>query len=272
MGIPNKRIDSSIYFPSAPLYCIEHMTVQIQIGDSLPKHTDLLQNITQYQLLPTLLKALIIDHAVADIELTPEEETIALRQFYEQHQLTEESQQQWLSHHRMSIEQLQQQALRQFKLSKFKILSWNSVLESDFLKYKPHLDQYTYSLIRHSSAELTQELYFRIQEKEQTFAELASKYSEGSEAKTGGLIGPVAANTLHPALVQILSSSQSGQIWPPQRIDEWNIIVRLDLHSPAQLTESVRQRLLEQRYQTWLDEQLKTARLIPNLSLMETAL
>jgi parvulin-like peptidyl-prolyl isomerase len=248
------------------------MIFQIQIGNASPENIDLLQRITQHQLLPTLLKALIIDQAVADIELTPEEETIALQQFHEQHQLTEENQQQWLNHHRMSAEQLEQKALQQLKLEKFKILSWNSVVQSDFLKYKAHLDQYTYSLIRHSSAELTQELYFRIQGQEQTFAELAAKYSEGSEAKAGGLIGPVAANTLHPALVQILSSSQPGQLCSPQRIGEWSIIVRLEQHSPAQLTESVRQRLLEQRYQTWLDEQLKSACLIPSLSPMETAL
>jgi parvulin-like peptidyl-prolyl isomerase len=238
------------------------MISQIQIGDASPKNIDLLQSITQYQLLPTLLKALIIDHAVANLTLTPEEEAIALQQFYEQQHLTEENQQQWLNHHQMSIEQLEQQALRQLKLEKFKILNWNSVIESDFLKYKSQLDQYTYSLIRHRSGELIQELYFRIKDKEQTFAELASQHSEGSEAKTGGLIGPVAATTMSPALAQILSSSRPGQLWPPQRIGEWNIIIRLDQHLPAQLTESVRRQILEQRYQNWLDEQLKTIRLI----------
>jgi parvulin-like peptidyl-prolyl isomerase len=247
------------------------MIGQIQIGNASPKSIDLLQSITQHQLLPTLLKALIIDHAVADLTLTPEEEAIALQQFYKQQQLTEENQQQWLSHHQMSIEQLEQQALRQLKLEKFKILNWNSVLESDFLKYKPQLDQYIYSLIRHKSGELIQELYFRIQDEEQTFAELASQYSEGSEAKAGGLIGPVTSTAMHPALVQILSSSQPGQLWSPQRIGEWNLIVRLDQHLPAQLTESVRQQLLEQRYQAWLDEQLKTIRLISSPVPVKTA-
>ena len=118
-------------------------------------------------------------------------------------------------------------------------------------------------MIRHKSAELTQELYFRIQEQEQTFTELAEQYSEGIEAKTGGLIGPVVASTLHPALVQILSSSQPGQLCPPHRLGEWNLLVRLEQRQSAQLTETVRQQLLEQRYQTWLNEQLKITHLNP---------
>jgi parvulin-like peptidyl-prolyl isomerase len=249
------------------------MTVQLQIGDLPPKSIDLLQSLSQHQLMPALLKALVIDHAIADLELTSAEETIALQQFYEQHQLTDEAhRQQWLNHHRMSQTQLEQQALRQLKLAKYKAQRWNCVLESDFLKYKPQLDQYTYSLIRHQSAELTQELYFRIQEQEQTFAELAEQYSEGIEAKSGGLIGPVAASTLHPALVQILSNSQPGQLWPPQRLGEWNLIVRLEQRQSAQLTETVRQQLLEQRYQTWLDEQLQTTHLNPIPQLVEIAL
>jgi parvulin-like peptidyl-prolyl isomerase len=249
------------------------MSVQIQIGNSSPASINLLESLTQYQLLPVLLKELVIDHAIVDLTLTAEEETIALQQFYEQHQITDEAQQQqWLTHHQMSLDQLEHQAQRQLKLAKFKTQHWNSVLEIDFLKYKPQLDQYTYSLIRNKSGELTQELYFRIKEQEQTFAELAEQYSEGIEAKSGGIIGPVAATTLHPALVQILSSSKPGQLWPPQRVGEWNLIVRLEQHQSAQLTETVRQQLLEQRYQTWLHEQLQTTRVNPTPQLAALAL
>jgi parvulin-like peptidyl-prolyl isomerase len=235
------------------------MAVQIQIGNSAPVDIDLLESVIQYQLLPTVLKNLIIDQAIANVRLTPDEENIALQQFFGQYQLiNDEQKQRWLTFHRMSPAQLEQQAVRQLKLEKFKATSWNSVLESDFLRFKPQLDQYVYSLIRVSSPELTQELYFRIQEAEQTFAELAAQYSEGTEAKTGGLVGPVPASKLHPGLIKVLSNCQPGQLCPPQRIDEWNLIVRLEQLLPAQLTDTVKQQLLEQRYQAWLDEQLKT--------------
>jgi parvulin-like peptidyl-prolyl isomerase len=249
------------------------MTLQIQIGHSACFEVNILESVTQYQLLPTLLKNIVIDRTVADIKLTAEEENAALKRFYEQSQLMNADQQElWLGYHRMSIEQLEQQALRQFKLEKFKFLSWNSVLESDFLKYKSQIDQYVYSLMRLSSPELIRELFFRIQEGEETFAKLASQYSEGNEAQTGGLVGPVPSAKLHPGLVKILSNCRPGQLCPPQRLDEWNIIVRLEQHIPAQFTDAVRQQLLEQRYQAWIEEQLKTAVLNSSPVLVETAL
>ena len=105
---------------SAP-FCPKSMIVQLHIGESSPESIDLLQSLSQHQLMPALLKALVIDHAIADLTLSAEEETIALQQFYEQHQIKdEEHEQHWLNHHRMSQVQLEQQALRQLKLAKYK--------------------------------------------------------------------------------------------------------------------------------------------------------
>jgi parvulin-like peptidyl-prolyl isomerase len=234
------------------------MNSLVAVGDRTLAATELFGLLTQYQLLPTFLKEFVLDNALKDIVLTPEEEASALEQFYAQHQISSDEQQlNWLNYYRMNPEQLADQALRQFKLAKFKEMSWGAFMEVDFLKHKPKLDQFIYSLIRISNGEQAQELYFRIKEGEQTFAEVASQYSEGPEAQTGGQVGPVAASTLHPSLVQMLSSSKPGQIWPPQRFGEWSVIVRLEKCINAQLNETVRQQLLEHRYQEWLNHQLQ---------------
>jgi parvulin-like peptidyl-prolyl isomerase len=235
------------------------MSPIVDVGDRPLATADLLNLLAEYQLLPHLLKEVIIDKATKEISLTPEEELSALEQYYAQHQIgNDEKRHQWLSHHRMSPEQLSRQALRQYKLAKFKFMTWNHLLEADFLKYKPQLDRYVYSLIRVSNAELAQELYFRLKEGENTFAELAPQYSEGPEAKTAGQVGPVAASTLHPALVQMLTGSKPGQLWPPQRLGEWSAIVRLEQCMNAQFDDTVRHQLLERRYQEWLEPQLQS--------------
>jgi parvulin-like peptidyl-prolyl isomerase len=234
------------------------MSPIVDIGDCPLSTDDLLNMLAEYQLLPNLLTEVIIDRTTKDISLTPEEQLSALEQYYAQQQIgNDEQRHQWLSHYRMSPEQLSRQALRQFKLAKFKYMTWNNVLETDFLRYKPQLDRYVYSLIRVGNAELAQELYFRLKEGENTFAELAPQYSEGTEAKTAGQVGPVAATTLHPALVQMLAGSKPGQLWPPQRIGEWSVIVRLEQCLNAQFNEAVRNQLLERRYQEWLEPQLQ---------------
>lgn len=103
---------------------------------------------------------------------------------------------------------------------------------------------------------LAQELYFRIQEGEQSFAELAREYSQGSEARTGGLLGPMTLSTPHPLIARILFASQPGQLSSPIRIEEWFVIVRLEKLIPAQLDASMRRRLLNELFESWLWKQL----------------
>ncbi len=235
------------------------MSPIVDVGDRPIETAYVLNMLAEYQLLPLFLTEVIIDKTTQEISLTPEEELSALEQYYVQQQIgNDEQRQQWLIHYRMSPEQLSRQALRQFKLAKFKYMTWNHVLEADFLKYKPQLDRYVYSLIRVGNAELAQELYFRLKEGENTFAELAPQYSEGPEAKTAGQVGPVAATTLHPDLVQMLTGSKPSQLWPPQKIGEWSVIVRLEQCMNAQFNEAVRSQLLERRYKEWLEPQLQS--------------
>jgi hypothetical protein len=61
----------------------------------------------------------------------------------------------------------------------------------------------------------------------------------------------------NPALAGLLSVSKPGQIWPPKRIGEWYVVVRLEKFFPAQLDEPTKDRLLEELFQTWMREQLQ---------------
>jgi parvulin-like peptidyl-prolyl isomerase len=230
----------------------------ITLGDRTLGASELLALLTQYQMLPQFLKEHLVDQATQGISLTPEEEALALEQFFAQPQFKDEAQRQaWLNYYRMSAEQLSAQALRQCKLEKFKHLTWDANLEADFLKSKAQLDRFICSILRTKNAELAQELYFRLKEGEQNFADLAPQYSEGPEAQTGGLIGPVVASTMHPKLMQILSTSQPGKLCPPQRLEEWFVIVRLEQYLPAQLDDTIRRQLLERRFQEWLEQQIQ---------------
>lgn len=220
---------------------------------------DLIPLLGQYQLLPQLLKELVIDQAIQHVQLSAEEATLAVEQFYRQHQIGDKTRRDaWLKHYQMTSEQLTVQSQRQLKLQKFKYQTWNHQVESDFLQQKSQFDQYVYSLIRVASAEVAQELYFRLQAGEQPFSEVATQYSQGPETQTGGLIGPVPAANLHPTLVKILSSAQPGQVRPPIRLGEWFVIVSLQKLISAQLDDTLRQQLLDQRFNEWLQTQLQS--------------
>jgi parvulin-like peptidyl-prolyl isomerase len=111
-------------------------------------------------------------------------------------------------------------------------------------------------MIRTKDPGIAHELFFRLQEQEQSFAELAREYSQGPEAQSGGIVGPVELGNLHPNLARLLTVSQLGQLWDPKPLGEWHVIVRLEKRIPAQLNEFMRQRLLRELFETWLQEQL----------------
>jgi parvulin-like peptidyl-prolyl isomerase len=224
---------------------------------STPFSEELLPVLMKYQLLPQLKREMFIDQAIANITCTSEEVTIACQQFFEQNQLkTEGEQEAWLSRHHLSLKDLVELATRQFRLEKFKQMMWGNKLESYFLKRKPQLDRAIYSLIRTQQWHIAQELYFRIQTGEQTFAEVAQEFSQGIEAETGGITGPVELGNLSPTLARQLRVSQPGQLWSPIKIENWVVIVRLEKLLSSQLNEPMCQRLLNELFEQWLQEKM----------------
>ena len=123
----------------------------------------------------------------------------------------------WLDKQKMNREQLQNLITKRLRLDKYKQKTWGDQVDAHFIKRKSQLDRVVYSLIRVDKPEVAQELYFRIKDDESTFSNLAMEYSQGTEAQTGGLIGPVEINAPHPKIAQILTTCQPGQLIPPTR-------------------------------------------------------
>jgi parvulin-like peptidyl-prolyl isomerase len=243
------------------------MTEVLKIGNRTITNDELMPLLAGYQMLPQLRRELIIDEAIASIECTPEEVSQAQQQFFAERQLGSEADvKAWMEYLGLSPNQLEAVTLRKLKVEKFKQLTWGKKIESYFFQSKAKLDKVIYSLLRTQDVGIAQELYFRIQAKEQSFAEVAKEYSKGPEAQTGGLVGPIELSVLHPAMAQLLTNSQPGQVVPPTRIAEWFVIVQLEKFIPAQLDEPMRVRLLNELFEGWIQEQQKQM-LTPSASL-----
>jgi parvulin-like peptidyl-prolyl isomerase len=225
---------------------------------NMPLTTDtILPLLGRYQMLSQLQREMTIDQAIADIICTPEEVANARQQFCQQRQIsTESALQGWLKNHYLTPEALDTLVVRSLRIEKFKQQTWENHLESYFLKRKRQLDRLVYLLLRTRDSYLAQELYLRIQGKEQSFVDLAREYSQGSEAQTGGFVGPVEAGTLHPGMVQRLITSQPGELLTPMRLGDWIVIVQLEKIIPAQLDMAMRQRLLNELFENWLTERM----------------
>ncbi|MBD2577875.1 peptidylprolyl isomerase [Oscillatoria sp. FACHB-1406] len=236
------------------------MSAILQVGNQQIAAEQFVSLLKSSQLLPQLLREFYIEQAIVPIEPSAEE----LQRYCEKIAQKPEN-------YGISPQKVQAIAPRQLKLERFKEETWGDRVETTFYNCREQLDRVLFSLIQSEDVEIIQEIYFRLQEGEASFARLASQYSQGPEAHTNGLVGPIELNNLHPKLAQVLKVSQPGQISPPLRIDKWLTIVRLERYIPAQFDEKMRQRLLDELFEAWLQEKIARARQSGAVNFQATA-
>lgn len=236
------------------------MNPSVEIGDLVVNSDNIFQILAEKQMIAPLAREIIIDRTIASIPCTEEETNMAEQQFFWQMQMNPQDTEKlntWLEKNYLTREQLQNRILRGIRLEKYKEQTWGEQIESYYLKRKNQLDKVLYSLIRTKNAGEAQELYFRLCEGESDFPELAKQFSQGAEAQTGGLVGPVELNVPHPEIAEKLLTAQPGQVLPPTRIGEWIVILRLEKYITAQLDQNLRRRLLDELFNQWLNEQIR---------------
>ncbi len=197
------------------------------------------------QIPPQILHRLILAQAIAEIECTAQE-----REQLQQQVAPEQSQQ--LRQEGVGAAELADWLEREVRTRKFQRRQWGKTLTSYFLQRKDQLDRVVCSLIYLRELAVAQELYFRIVEGEQSFAELATLYSQQAHPAE-----PVALGDLPPQLARMFYGGRPGQIWAPTVINQWIVIARLEAHLPVRLDEAMQQQLYNERLEQWLNRQLK---------------
>jgi len=236
------------------------------IGTEIIAYEEILDRVAGYGMLPQLVKEIVIDQITTGVTLTPEEEKAAYQATAQQLGIKSTDQvQAWLKSQGMRGEQLEHLSRRAAKVEKYKQETWGVRANAMFLERKAQLDRVVYSLLCTRDFGIAQEVYFRVKEGEQTFEELAREYSQGPEAQTGGLVGPVELGSLHPLLAKLLASAAEGHLHTPTVIGDWIVLTRLEKLLPAVIDEPTRNRLITERYNEWLDTQVK--QYIANLDL-----
>jgi parvulin-like peptidyl-prolyl isomerase len=143
---------------------------------------------------------------------------------------------------------------RELQLRKFKTAKWENQVESYFCQRKSQIDRVVFSMIRVKEIDVAEEIYFRLVAEESSFVEQAPLHSEGIEAKTKGISGPVEFGKLDPILANALITLQPGEVLPPLRIGEWWVVLQLESIISAQLDLEMHQYLTEELYNQWIYE------------------
>ena len=136
------------------------------------------------------------------------------------------------------------------------INNFEDKISNYYLERKSYLDMIEYSIIRVKNQNLANELFLRINEKEENFEDIASKYSEGVEKNTNGHIGPVPLGNVHHLLSHLLQISEEGKICSPRMIDNWWVIVRKEKLLNTSLDDEIIQKLALELGGTFLNNSI----------------
>ena len=206
------------------------------------------------RLLQPLIKSEFRHLTLSTVQIDQKKEDIAIKELKSKLKITNDDEfEKFLSSNRLDLEAFNDLALEKLRLDKYLSNQYASKSEARFLKRKNQLDIVIYSLVRVSTWSLCRELYFKIVEKESDFGEIASKYSEGIEKQTRGIIGPMSLEKAHPSLAESLRASKIGEVNQPITINNSHLITRVESYEPARLDNFMKDKMSEELFEEWLN-------------------
>ena len=222
---------------------------------ALPKELNRIAR--QQGLCLAIAQAAVYDEICQSIDL-PEEDVNQLIQMYlsEQGITAQDQLQAFLQTKGWSEDDLIYFATKGHRVSVFQNQAFSEEVELRFLNRKLDLDQVTYSLIRVTNGDLAFELHQQLLEEEASFEDLAARFSEGLEQKTGGLHGPYPLSQANETVAEKLRVSQPGQLWPPFFLKDIWVILRLEHWDGARLNDDGKEAMLDELFGEWLNHRV----------------
>ncbi len=224
----------------------------LQLGQRQLPLQKVLQHLTTSPSLFQYLRLSIIEETLIHWQQSPEYQTV-----YSEVELNELYGQ---ISHLAKLPQANPSQIEAFKrsltLKKYQQVQWGHRIPSYFLVRKRSLDRAIFSAIQVDNLGMAQELYLRVNDRRQSFDKLARLYSQGAEAKLGGVMGPIPVERIHPQIAYHLSSLKPGELSPLFEIDNFHVFVRLERWLPAKFDDDIKGRLMEELFEQWLHAEI----------------
>lgn len=234
------------------------MDSAVTVGKRTISRDELLPLLSGYDLWPKLMEGIVLDRLLRFFDCSFQEleeyyrlQVAADPEFFEKRKLQMKEQ-------GVGADDLDFFLKRPVLLEKFKQDKFLPHAERAFLDMKAGLDRVVFCMIRNRDHELLRELFFRLESGEESFENLAPKYSEGREAFSRGQIGPVELRLLNPALARVLATGRQGEIKQPVVIDGYGVITQVVEKIPARLNDAMRQKITGLLFEEWLKKEVET--------------
>lgn len=217
--------------------------------------------------IPALIRELALNHALADVHLPQEREDELLSKFRRAQQLdSEESFLDFLQKNHLNETWLRRSLSRPERVVRFREERWGPRANSLYLKHKDRYDLITYRRLQSNNADVMQEVYFRLKDREETWESLARQFP-GAKPAANAQVGPIPVNKVEPVLLDMLRKTGPGIIIRPLRIGNNTVVAELEQLEASRFDNELRTQILRDEFETWLEEEY--AKMLNQLRLAE---
>ena len=189
--------------------------------------------------------------------LSEEQREQAVPLFLAARQLTtQQAVQQWLQAEGLGEADLICRAERQLRWQLLCEQRFKGQASTLFLKRKSQLDRVSYSLLWIPEEGLAHELFLQLSEGERKLEQIAAEMNEAKPAIPSGRQGPVPLGEVPEVLRELLRVGTPGKLWPPKAAEGGWCIVRMEQLLPVVFNQGLKQQLVLELGEEWLQSQL----------------
>jgi hypothetical protein len=228
----------------------------VKLGDILPSLANfesVLSSLKSYRLWPVVLREALLDKAISGIACSDGEATEAWAAWCKRNEVDPMAP----VFEGLSRPEMMVAAMREKKIEKFREHNFGKLIPEYFRSRKGLLDRVTLDVIQFHHAAVAEEALFRCFEGEQTLEEAAHElaHSDGGEPPVRK-VGPIGAGRLSPGLAALVTGSRSGALLGPKKLGHFHCVVRVIEIREAALDTRMRNRLLEELLNNWVEQQM----------------
>ena len=216
--------------------------------------------------LPELVRNLVLDRTLSEVKLTPEREATLISEFREQKKLlSDEAFADFLQKNHITKHLLQETLNRPHQVLQFREERWGPRANSLYLKHKDRYDRINYRRLQSGSADVMQEVFFRLKDKEDSWESMARQFP-GAPSNADALQKRVPAVDIEERLLATLRKAGPGVIIRPLQLNPTTVVVaELESIEASRFDEELRYLILRREFESWLQEEC--SKMINNLQL-----
>ena len=203
----------------------------------------------------SVVQELVLDQALNEVKLSAGEEAGLVDEFRKQQKLeSEEAFVAFLQTRQLDANLLLQMVSRPHKIVRYREERWGPRANSLYLQHKERYDLIVYRRLQCADADVMQEVYFRLKDREESWESLAQQFNRGNTSATGR-IGPVPVGTLEEAVLSALRQQGPGRVCRPINLGKQVAVVELETFQPSAFNDELRTRILREEFEQWLQQE-----------------